>query len=233
MDELTFRRTIYADPYTRDPDVVEAAKKDPKKQAFWEEIRAMEASLEQAMDIPVPDDLADKLILRQSMNDFRQQKKRKPWYLALAASVVLASVLSVTMLMQGTGDLKSDVFAHMSHMEYELNKGANVTLDSVNSKLATYNGQLSEGLGEIVSANYCYLGSIKSLHLIVKGKNGLASLFVMPSAITESIDDTFSNEQYAGSSFLLESAKVIVVGESGSQVEDLQSKAKSFLSFSI
>jgi hypothetical protein len=233
MDDITFRRTIYTDPFTKDPEVIEAARKDPKKQAFWEEIRAMEASLEQAMNLPVPEDLADKLILRQSIDDFQKRKKRRPWYLAIAASVVLASILSVTLLMQPPTDLKTDIYAHMSHMNYELNKGSEVGLTMVNDKLATYNGQVKEGMGEIVSANYCYLDSIKSLHLIIKGEYGLASLFVMPSEISKSIEDTFNNEQYMGSAFLLESAKVIIVAESTAQVEDLKTKAKSFLSFSV
>ncbi|WP_371195533.1 DUF3379 family protein [Glaciecola sp. SC05] len=233
MDDLNFRRTIYADPYTKDPEILEAAKSDPKKQAFWDEVRMMEASLEQAMNVPVPEGLADKLILRQSMDDFQQQKKRRPWYLALAASVFLASILSVSLLMQGPTDLKSDVYAHMSHMSYELNKSGKVDLAMVNDKLATYNGQVNEGIGEIVSANYCYLDSIKSLHLIIKGKDGLASLFVMPSEISKTIDDDFSNDVYTGSAFLLESAKIIIVGETSAQVEELKAKAKTLLSFSI
>ncbi|WP_395341677.1 DUF3379 family protein [Ningiella sp. W23] len=233
MDEITFRRTIYADPYTQDPEVVEAAKQDPKKQAFWEEIRAMEASLEQAMDVPVPDDLADKLILRQSMKDYKEQKQRRPWYFAMAASVVLASLLTVGVVTQSDSDLTADVFAHMSHVEYEVKGDSPVDLAMVNDKLATYNGSVEEGMGDIVSANYCYLDSIKSLHLIIKGENGLSSLFVLPSQITETVDESFSNEQYSGASFFLESAKVIVVGEDSEQVTSLKEKAQRLLSFSI
>jgi hypothetical protein len=232
MDDITFRRTIYVDPFTQDPEVIEAAKNDPKKQAFWEEVRAMESALEQAMDIPVPEDLADKLILRQSMNDFKAHKQRRPWYLALAASVVLASVLTVGVITQSGHDFKSDVFAHMSHVSYEVNKGGNVDLDMVNDKLASYNGTVSEGLGDIVSANYCYLDSIKSLHLIIKGETGLSSLFVVPSEVSPTLDGNFSNDEYSATSFLLESAKVIVVGDNGSQVSDLSAKAKQLLSFS-
>ncbi|MBT1449907.1 DUF3379 family protein [Glaciecola sp. XM2] len=233
MDDITFRRIIYTDPFTTDKEVVEAAKNDPKKQAFWEEIRAMESAMQEAMDIPVPEDLADKLILRQSMNDFKQKKKQRPWYLALAASVVFASVLTIGLIGSSSQGLASDVFAHMSHMEYEINKYGPTDLASVNSKLATYNGQIKEGFGEIVSANYCYLDSIKSLHLIIKGEKGLTSLFVVPSQLAEPLDESFSNDVYTGSAFLLESAKVIVVSEDPSQVSAITQKAKEFLSFSI
>ena len=37
MDDLEFRRTIYADPNCNDERVKEAAAKDPAKQEFWAE----------------------------------------------------------------------------------------------------------------------------------------------------------------------------------------------------
>jgi hypothetical protein len=233
MDDITFRRTIYADPFTTDPEVIKAAKNDPKKQAFWDEIRAMEASLEEAMNIPVPEDLADKLILRQSLNRFQKEKKRQPWYLALAASIVLASIVSIKIFSSASGDLSTDIFAHMKHLDYEVKKYGDVDMASLNSKLASYNGKIEEGMGDIVSANYCYLHSIKSLHLIIRGEQGLTSLFVIPSKLAGSIEEEFNNDTYTGTSFLSASAKVIVVGENASQVALLKEKAKQLLSFSV
>ena len=75
MDELTFRRTIYAEPNTTDPDVIQAAKDDPAKQAFWDEVKAMDAQIAQAMNIPVPENFADKLILRQGLDEFSQKRQ--------------------------------------------------------------------------------------------------------------------------------------------------------------
>ena len=67
MDDLEFRRTIYADPNCNDERVKEAAAKDPAKQEFWAEQKRIDASLKAAMKVDVPDDLANKLILRQTM----------------------------------------------------------------------------------------------------------------------------------------------------------------------
>lgn len=233
MDDITFRRTIYADPFTNDPEVIKAAKNDPKKQAFWDETRAIEASIEEAMNIPVPEDLADKLILRQSLTRFKQEKKRQPWYLALAASVVLASVVSIKFIGSSSGNLSTDIFAHMEHLAYEVSKYGDTDIASVNSKLASYNGKIKEGMGDIVSANYCYLNSIKSLHLIIRDEQGFISLFVLPSKFADSIEEEFNNETYTGSSFLSASAKVVVVGENALQVASLKEKAKQLLSFSV
>ncbi|QPG04813.1 DUF3379 family protein [Salinimonas marina] len=54
MDELEFRRRIYADPDTMDADVLKAAEADPDKQAFREQVRQMNNKLKQATKVPVP-----------------------------------------------------------------------------------------------------------------------------------------------------------------------------------
>jgi len=232
MDDLSFRKAVLAEPFTKDPAVIDAAKVDPQKQAFWEEIKAMEKDIAAVMQIPVPENLAERLILRQSISQHKAVSKQRPWYLALAASVIFATVLGFSMIGGSGNKLSDDVFAHMSHMEIELMKSAAVDADSVNNKLASFNGQVSGDLGDIVSANFCYLDKIKSLHVIVRGKHGLTSLFVVPDSITESIGETFSNATFKGASFLLESAKIIIVGENQDDVEALQRQAKTSLLFS-
>lgn len=233
MDDLSFRKAIYADPKSKDPALVQAAKDDPNKQAFWDEILEMETQLQQAMQVAVPENLADRLILRQSIQDSERQKSSKrPWYLGIAASVLLASVISIQMLTQTSTKLRDDIYVHMQHTDFELQKSVSANLDIVNAKLANFNGQLTQELGEILTANFCYLDNIRSLHLIVKSQNGLTSLFVVPDALTGDIDERFENDDYVGRSLLVKSAKVIVVGEYLDDVEGLISQAGKALSFS-
>lgn len=232
MDDLSFRKAVYANPFTTDPEVVKAAQEDSKKMMFWDELKVMEKELEAAMHIPVPENLAERLILRQSLSEHTHKRNQRPWYLAIAASAVLATVLSIGMLSGGNNTLADDVFAHIDHVDMELMKSAQVDLDAINTKLASFNGYVSQDIGEIVSANYCYLDKIKSLHMIIRGENGLTSLFVVPDSITEGLDDSFSNATFQGAAFLIESAKIIVVGENKNDVESIERQAKSALSFS-
>lgn len=231
MDDLTFRKAVYAEPFTTNPAVIEAATHDPKKQAFWDAVKTMENDLKSAMEIPVPENLAEKLILRQSIQEHRSHSQKRPWYLALVASVVFASVLTIGMLKTDNGKLTDNIFAHMSHVDIEMMNSTQIGSSTINEKLASFNGQVNGYLGEVVSANYCYLDKIKSLHLIIRGENGLTSLFVVPDSITESLSKTFNNATYKGTSFLLNSAKVIVVGENQADIEQLQQRAKQAMSF--
>ncbi|MFQ3251369.1 MAG: hypothetical protein ACI9O6_003216 [Glaciecola sp.] len=234
MDELTFRRTIYAEPNTTDPEIIQAAKDDPAKQAFWDEVKAMDAQIVQAMNIPVPENFADKLILRQGLDEFSQKRQKRPWYFAMAASLAMVAGISYMTLFAGNNGLVNDVYAHVSndYIMKELSMSqSNVTQDSINQKMASFNGVMSKDIGEVVSANYCYLDTIKSLHMIIKGEKGLISLFVVPDSESKGLQDTFSNSEFVGTSFLLESAKIIIVGNNTDDVSQLQKVAKTSFRF--
>jgi hypothetical protein len=234
MDELSFRRTIYAEPNTTDPDIIQAAKNDPAKQAFWDEVKAMDTQLAQAMNIAVPENFADKLILRQGMDEFTQKRRKRPWFVAMAASVAMVVGVSYMTLLAGNNGLANDVFAHVSHeyMNKEITMGGqNITQEAINEKMATFNGALSEDIGDVVSANYCYLNTIKSLHMIIRGKTGLVNLFVVTDNKSKELEEDFSNDELIGTSFLLSSAKIIIVGDDREDVSQLQLVAQKAFRF--
>jgi hypothetical protein len=234
MDELLFRRTIYAEPNTTDPDIIQAAKNDPAKQAFWDEVKAMDTQLAQAMNIAVPENFADKLILRQGMDEFTQKRRKRPWFVAMAASVAMVVGVSYMTLLAGNNGLANDVFAHVSHeyMNKEITMGGqNITQEAINEKMATFNGALSEDIGEVVSVNYCYLNTIKSLHMIIRGKTGLVNLFVVTDNKSKELEEDFSNDELIGTSFLLSSAKIIIVGDDREDVSQLQLVAQKAFRF--
>jgi hypothetical protein len=234
MDELSFRRTIYAEPHTTDPDIIQAAKNDPAKRAFWDEVKAMDRQLAQAMNIAVPDNFADKLILRQGIDEFTKKRRKRPWYVAIAASLAIIVSASYMTLLTGNNGLANDVFAHLSHeyMNKEITMGGqNVTQEAINEKMATFNVTLSENIGNVVSANYCYLDTIKSLHMMIRGKTGIVNLFVVADNKIKELDEDFSKDGLIGTSFLLNSAKIIIVGNDREDISQLQLVAKNAFKF--
>jgi hypothetical protein len=182
----------------------------------------------------VPENFADKLILRQGMDEFSQKRQKRPWYIALAASVAMVVGVSYVTLFAGNNGLANDIYAHINH-EY-MNKeiamtGQHVSQNVINEKMATFNGVLSGEIGDVLSANYCYLGTIKSLHMIIKGKTGLINLFVVDNNNSKELKEDFSTNGLVGTSFLLQSAKIIIVGDDKEQVSHLQTAAQSAFRF--
>ena len=77
MDDLEFRRKVYEQPANNDQTILDAAAQDPAKQQFLDELKALDSKINAAVDIPVPNGLAHKLILKQSLASHQQQQRKR------------------------------------------------------------------------------------------------------------------------------------------------------------
>ncbi|WP_137167612.1 DUF3379 family protein [Salinimonas lutimaris] len=234
MDELEFRRRVYADPDTTDPEVIAAAQQDPDKKAFREQLRLMNAELKQAAKVPVPDDLAHKLIWQQATDDFVQQKKRTRWYVALAASVALtAGVVGTLLVTQQPHDLGYQALTHVVHLKQELPRiRRSMDLEQVNARLASYGGSLKNAIGNVEVVNYCHLENASGIHLILNTEQGKMSVFVIPQEKGEKVPNNFGNDNYDGTGFTLQNASIMVVGEKGANLNPMAEKVRQNIQFS-
>ena len=233
MDELEFRRRIYADPETTDSDVVEAAKADESKRSFWNEQKQLDIQFKQALKVEVPDDLASKLIWQQSADEFTRYKRRSRWYVAMAASVAFTIGIGLTMWYHQPLSIGGQALAHMQYAEMEhAHSLLPVDLNMVNAKLASFGGSLSEMLDGIEVANYCHLSTVRSLHLIVNTPQGKMSVFVVPQRGDISVPSEFEDSQYHGESIKMRRANVMVVGDRGADLSEMKKAVSERIQFS-
>lgn len=233
MDELEFRRRIYADPETTDSDVVEAAKADESKRSFWNEQKQLDKQFKQALKVEVPDDLASKLIWQQSADEFTRYKRRSRWYVAMAASVAFTIGIGLTMWYHQPLSIGGQALAHMQYAEMEhAHSLLPVDLNMVNAKLASFGGSLSEMLDGIEVANYCHLSTVRSLHLIVNTPQGKMSVFVVPQRGDISVPSEFEDSQYHGESIKMRRANVMVVGDKGADLNEMKKAVSERIQFS-
>nr|WP_240919845.1 DUF3379 domain-containing protein [Paraglaciecola sp. 20A4] len=234
MDDLEFRRTIYADPNCDDIRVKEAAAQDPAKQEFWSEQKRIDASMQAAMKIDVPDDLAHKLILRQTMQTHSHDKKRARVHLALAASLAFVVGVSFTLWQQQNYiDMSQQSLAHVYHEgPHALDANEDFSLQQVNAKLVQYGGHLNEEVGQIYYANHCDYKGVKSLHLVMQADNGKVTVFVVPHKEGYKAKDKVSDGYLTAEAVELQSASLIVVSENVHDVEQTKDKLMKRMTFS-
>lgn len=234
MDELEFRRRVYADPDTTEVEILEAAQNDTSKLAFLNDMRVLNGQLRKAADIPVPEDLAHKLIWQQSMTEHVRQKRQTKWYVALAASVAFMIGIGFTLTQQAQViSLGNAALAHMDHANAELKYATTpVTLELVNNKLQEYGAQLVGDMGKIEVANYCYLEKIRSLHMIIESEFGPVSVFVVPHDDKANMPEQFDDAQYKGMSFEYKRANLMVVGDKSADMEAVTEKVRKSIQFS-
>lgn len=233
MDELEFRRRIYADPETTDSDVVAAAKDDENKRNFWNEQLHFDKQLRKAVKVDVPEDLANRLIWQQSANEFARYQKRSRWYVALAASVAFTVGIGFTMWYHQPISVGGQALAHMQYAEIEqAHSQMPVNLEMVNAKLASFGASFDDMIGDVEVVNFCHLSTVRSLHLIVNTPQGKMSVFVVPERGDIRVPSEFNDKQYRGESIKMQHANIMVVGSKDADLSEMKSTITKRLQFS-
>lgn len=237
MDDLQFRRSIYADPKTQDEAIQSAKDSDPAKQQFARDIEALDEKLAQAMKMPVPDDLYNKLILRQTLASHQQQKKKTRVQLALAASVAFVLGLTFNFMQYSTPYSSLGEYA-LAHVYHEENRFSNddqvrVSLAALNSKMSTFNGSFNQDLGQLISAQFCPFNGIKSLHLVFQGKSSPVTVLIVPNHEELKFIEDFDDNKFKGKSLLMNDTNIIVIGDKNEPLQQWQDNISDNVSWSI
>ncbi len=236
MDDLQFRRTLYADPKNQDPEIT-AAKAESSKQQFAQDIEHLERKIESALHIPVPDDLYNKLILRQTLASHRQQKRKTRVHLALAASVAFAFGLTLNFMQFSSAYAGIDDYAlaHVYHEQdsYDNNALTRVSLTSLNAKMASFNGSFNNIVGELLTADYCRFDGIKSLHLVFQGESSPVNVFIVPNDFDLINSKAFSDVDLQGVAQSFGRQSMIIVADKQEPLNQWKNNLSNNIQWSI
>jgi len=237
MDDLQFRRALYADPNNQDADTIAAQQDDPSKKQFAQEMSKLDEKIKQALEVPVPDDLCNKLILRQTLASHQVQKRKTRVHLALAASVAIVGGLMLNFMQFSSAynNLGDYALAHVYHEQgsFANNATNQVTLTSLNQKMAAFDGNFSQPLGKLLFADYCRFDGMKSLHLVYQGKTSPVTVFVVPKNEQLRFSTAFNDEKLFGSSIEFNKSNIIVVADKNESLGQWQQSISETISWSI
>jgi hypothetical protein len=236
MDDLQFRRMLYADPSCSDSKVAQAKAEDPAKLKFAQELETLEQKLKSAMKVDVPDDLANKLILRQTLASHQHAKRKNRIQLALAASVAFAFGLSFNFMQSNAYDsLGSYALAHTHHEEsmFSNNSNAEFTLASVNQKMSDFGGNFTGDVGKLVSVGICTFGGIKALHLVYQGDEKPVTVYILSRDSNIKMQQAFSDDSLHGIAEQKNKADIVIVADKQEPLEKWQQNINKNISWSI
>ena len=216
MDELEFRRRTIAQPNDIDKELMEFANNNPERQSFINDMKDFDKYIQDSLDIPVPENLADRILLNTSLKekalqeeqatgknvvDARSRFKLDRVHLALAASFVVAiSAFFFSTEQNIAHEAGEHALAHVYYEISALDKKEPISLQSVNDKLAVLGGHLDELPGDVTYAMFCDFKGEKGLHLIFESDFGPMTVFIVPSE-NKSFgfgDDNFKDERFEG-----------------------------------
>jgi len=186
MNCLDFRRRIGAEPRSRDPELL--AHRDTCKEgcaAFWQRAQRFEDDLEVALAVPVPEGLADRILLAQATGERRRQVGRRRAWVALAASVLIAFVGGGLMWRQA--DLNSLPALAVAHMPEELG-ALNLTQPMTDAQVeAGFVGRATRLKGPapagVTYVHDCTVGPYPAVHVVTRmNDEPVVALYMPPVA---------------------------------------------------
>ncbi len=242
MDDLEFRKRAFANPSDDDPEFTDAAKTHPDRQRLLDELISLENDLAETLNaVSVPDNLAHRL--KQQGGSGMQPPSRFRPYLTLAASLVIATALTLAMLGQNSqpnareAALHDQVVAHLRDEASEYAGDEQISIEEVAQVVSSRGGELADQsrLADIhlKFAKECIVGeSHQGTHVVIQGENGPVSLmYVDSSPVSEEME--LDDGRFSGIITPHREGNLAIVGEKGESLETFRSLAENGFNWSI
>lgn len=259
MDELEFRRNAMIQPNDQQPDFLKAAEASQANRNYLDEMKQFDRSLKRAMQVEVPAGLAERILLRQAMQQDSDTQNDMPpsrplgtapvkirastsWrQIALAASVAFLLGMSTRWisLPETTPAALSLAQVAMAHVygEAPFIQGIDerVNLQSINAKLEMYGATLKEMDGlKVTYVNHCSFYQGPALHMVIRGEMGPVTLFIVPKHVPLTLQQAnFEDGTLKGEIVRLKGANMVLIGEMKEPLAPVASALQSQLQWAI
>ncbi|WP_330960748.1 DUF3379 domain-containing protein [Photobacterium sp. 53610] len=232
MDDLEFRRRILADPSDNSPDMCAAKNSSIANRKLHDELQQLDSKLAAAMKVDVPEDLADRILFRQSGQGYQAEKKVRR-HLAIAASVAFLCGLFIgqfsdRIMPASSPDIGQIALKHIYNeapFVDQIDEG--VSLKQVNAKLKPFGPKFSTLPSHVYYLNHCGFDGGDALHMVMEGQSGKVTVFVVPKPSRAM--ENFEDKNMRGVVIPSQEASLIVVGNKGENVMPIAEKLKGAL----
>lgn len=180
MNCLEFRRRNLVDPNDRDEAFVAHRRRCADCARFAAEVDTLDDKLLHALKVPVPEELATRIRLRQVIADEHDRRRLRPWQYALAASVLVSVVLSAFFGWQVYSTdryverLRAAMVEHIQHEPQFLVGRVDTAADDLKRVLAAFGGEVVGDFATVNHAQICVLQNqnVPVAHSVLAGEHG-------------------------------------------------------------
>ena len=173
MNCLAFRRQLSLDPGTRDPTFRAHLSECSGCAEAYGRAEAFEQSMRRALAVPVPEGLAERILLRQTTDQRVASRRSGPGWLALAAALALSLAAGVmgyrTLARPDIGEMS---VAHVPGEPDALTLHALLPVSEVRAAFAHDQVALAGAPQPVVYAVNCEVGDSHAVHMVVQRDEG-------------------------------------------------------------
>jgi len=226
MNCLEFRQLKLSDPYSVNPGANAHRDECEACRRFEQEIRTLDKKVNQALAIPLPENLAARILLKQSLQ--REHRGSRRWYwVGLAASIVLAVGL---LLSQGESAeaLQGKIAAHLDHEQAKVDSmHAAVDNEQIADVLDYMGVSLDTDANPVVFARLCIMDYRLVVHLVIESDDGRFTILLMPQSVKDARRE-FAAGNWRGVILPQEFGSMAIVAREGTPTETLDRIARQY-----
>lgn len=178
MNCLEFRREKLADPRHLSPGALAHINECTACRGFAAEINENEARLAAALDVPVPEGLAERIVLRRKAGT-----RFSPRLGMLAASVVLTFAFGILQWKDaGSQDYARLAIEHVMHEPESFTSARLADPELFRRVMHTFGGEMQASLGKVRFMKLCPVPEGTGWHIVFETEDGkLATLILIPA----------------------------------------------------
>lgn len=249
MKCLEFRRLGLSEPGSRDDGYLRHREECDDCARYADSVAALDGKLEEAMRVPVPDDLVNRIKLRHVIQDEQTVRRFRPTQIALVASVILTVTLGtlfgyqVHTTNQYVRQLAASAVDH-TRMERQGNHFVAEHNDPRRQRerfkqvMAAFGGNVMDdqldALGEILHVQVCALDSINGpvAHAVIQGERGEITVYYVDGR-TLRTPEHFDQGQFKGMLVPTGQGNMAIIGEPGEQLVAVADKLEQAVAWHI
>lgn len=224
MNCLEFRRHCLAEPGSQDAQFLRHQSECSNCAAFASRVSLSDKQISEALTVDVPENLASRIILKQSLAD-KPQRQRRTY--ALAAGVVLLLGLAggiYTALR--TEPFERALTAHLDSEWNILTKEFNATDKELAQVLRGVGGKLKGDIGEIRHVSLCNFTKEGGAHLVLQGRYAPVVILLLPKTRTRT-SEVVSTERFDGMIVPITNGVMVVAGDQKENLHEMAERVRA------
>ena len=240
MDDLEFRKRASIDPNDQSAEFIEKTQQSKYNQRFVKQQLAFERLLSTTLDIDVPENLHDRIILSQQLSEHkhhnRKMHKNTYWWLSAGLAASLFIALSISLLLPDTMSAKAlaqQVATHVHEDTHALDVNMNVPKSNIDTMLASYGGRLNGPIGHVSFLGRCIVGEHTGIHMVLDTEQGLVTVIILPTQSISQASPLVDN-QFNGVVYPSQKGSIAIIADHSSRaIEETHQRIEQNLNWII
>ncbi len=229
MNCIEFRRILLTNPGGVDPEFTAHRRACPDCADAVERSAHFERRLREAVNIDVPENLASRILLKQS---FEAHTERPWWRTRRTYALVAGMLLMVGLVFLGLTShleqrrLSEEFVALVNGAPYALTANRPVSSSEISAALEAAGLDLEGDIGDVTFAGRCVVRGKLSGHIVVRGDSAPITVFLIGEQLVAD-RATIRSDHYSGVVVRQGTGTIAIVSTPGEALEKIEARVRT------